>query len=343
MRILIIGGTRFIGPYVVRHLVGAGDHEVTLFHRGETEADLPPDVRHIHGDRHDLPAFADVFRRLAPDVVLDMIAYTEQDALALMRAFRGLARRVVALSSADVYRAYGCLLRLQSGPPDPIPLAEDAPLRDVLYPYRMKAAGPDDPAYNYEKILVERGVMGDARLPGTILRLPAVYGPGDFQHRLFEYLKRMDDGRPVILLEEARAAWRWTRGDVESVAAGIALAATNERAQNHIYNVGEMDALTEAEWVRAIGHATGWKGEVIAVPKEMLPAGNAPDFALEHHLAVDSSRIREELGYREQVSRDEALKQVVEWERAHPPEQFDPQQFDYAAEDAVLERMEKAT
>ena len=130
---------------------------------------------------------------------------------------------------------------------------------------------------------------------------------------------------------------------MESVAAGIALAATNERAQNHIYNVGEMDALTEAEWVRAIGHAAGWKGEVIAVPKEMLPAGNAPDFALEHHLAVDSSRIREELGYREQVSRDEALKQVVEWERAHPPEQFDPQQFDYAAEDAVLERMEKAT
>jgi nucleoside-diphosphate-sugar epimerase len=339
MRILIIGGTRFLGPYVVRRLVEAGGHDVTVFHRGETEADLPHGLRHLHGDRHDLHAFHDEFRQFAPQVVLDMIAYTEQDARDLMRAFKGLAERIVALSSADVYRAYGCLLRLQSGAPDAIPLTEDAPLRDVLYPYRAKAAGMDDPAYHYEKILVERVVMSEAQLPGTVLRLPAVYGPGDFQHRLFEYLKRMDDGRPLILLEEARARWRWTRGDVESVADAIALAVTDERATARIYNVGESDTLTEAEWVRCIGRAAGWTGEVVSVPKGMLPGWMVADFAREHHLAVDSSRIREELGYSEHISRDTALKQAVEWERAHPPEKIDPQQFDYAAEDAVLEKL----
>ena len=53
MNIFVIGGTRFVGPHVVRRLVDAG-HNVTVFHRGETEADLPPAVCHIYGDRRDL-------------------------------------------------------------------------------------------------------------------------------------------------------------------------------------------------------------------------------------------------------------------------------------------------
>src|ERR1044072_430831 len=277
MNILIIGGTRFVGPEVAERLVEAG-HYVTLFHRGETEADLSPGVRHIHGDRHDLPAFRAAFKRLAPQVVLDMVSYTEQDATDLVRAVKGVAERTVVLSSADVYRACGCLLGLQPGTPGALPLTEDAPLRDALYPYRAKAASGSDPAYDYEKILVERVVMSDAQLPGTVLRLPAVYGHGDFQHRLFEYLKRMDDGRPFILLEEAHARWLWTRGYVDDLADAIALAVTDKRAANRIYNIGDKDALTEAEWVRAVGHAAGWKGEVIAVPKEKMPGGMAADF-----------------------------------------------------------------
>src|SRR5258708_19715971 len=79
--------------------------------------------------------------------------------------------------------------------------------------------------------------MGDRDLPGTVLRLPMVYGPGDYQHRLFSYLKRMDDNRPVILLDEAEAQWRWTHGYVENVADAIALALTDELAPDRIYNV----------------------------------------------------------------------------------------------------------
>src|SRR5438067_6886729 len=180
MRILVIGGTRFIGPYVVRRLADEG-HSVTLFHRGETETNLPAGVKEIDGDRHDLSSFAAEFKTLAPDVVLDMISYTKEDARNLMKVFRDVAHRVVAISSADVYRAYGRLLRMESGEPDPVPLSEDAPLRESFYPHRAHAKGLDDFAYNYEKILVERVVMSDAALPGTVLRLPAVYGVGDPQ------------------------------------------------------------------------------------------------------------------------------------------------------------------
>src|SRR5690349_13239697 len=128
MRILIIGGTRFMGPHVVRHLIGAG-HEVTPFHRGETKIELAG-VNQFYGDRHALSSFRAEFKGVAPDVVLDMIPYTEEDALSLMRVFKGIAGRVVAISSADVYRAYGRLLGLETGAPDPVPIHEDAPLRE---------------------------------------------------------------------------------------------------------------------------------------------------------------------------------------------------------------------
>ena len=102
-------------------------------------------------------------------------------------------------------------------------------------------------------------IMTEAQLPGTVLRLPMVYGPGDYaQRRLLPYLKRMDDGRSAILLGKTMASWRWTKGYVENVAAAIALAVTNENAAGRIYNIGESKTRTEAAWVRAIGRAAGW-------------------------------------------------------------------------------------
>lgn len=339
MRILVIGGTSFIGPHVVRQLLERGA-EVTVFHRGQTQAELSPAVKHIYGERRNLPAFVKEFETLAPEVVLDMFPYTEQDAQTLMQTFKGLARRVVGISSADVYRAFGRLLRLESGAVDPTPLGEDAPLRESRYPHRAHASGPEDWKYHYDKILVERALMNEPKLPCTILRLPAVYGPGDKQHRLFEYLKRMDDGRPVILLDKELSRWRWTRGYVENVAAAIALAATDERTANRIYNAGEREALSEKEWIENIGRAAGWKGEVVVLPKESLPEQNNVDYA--HEPVTDTSRLRDELNYDEHVSRREALQRTIAWERKHPPAEVNPAQFDYAAEDEIIARHQQS-
>jgi len=180
--------------------------------------------------------------------------------------------------------------------------------------------------------------MGDPALPGTVLRLPAVYGPHDYHHRLFYYLKRMDDRRPAIALDEQIARWRWTRGYVENVAVAIALAVIDERAVSRVYNVGEEQALTEANWVRAIGRAADWEGEVVVVPRDRLPVSLRwwGEAAMEQEWAVDTTRIRTELGYVERIPRDEALRRTVAWERSNPPTDFPPALFDYAAEDAVL-------
>jgi nucleoside-diphosphate-sugar epimerase len=339
MRVLIIGGTAFTGPHIVRRLCELG-HEVVVFHRGQTEADLPQTVRHIYGDRDHLEDYAGDLRAFAPEVVLDTMLITEQQAQTVMRTFKGTARRIVAISSQDVYRAYGRLIHLEPGPVEPVPIAEDAPLREKFYPYREQADGPEHRFYHYEKIVVERAIMGDPDLPGSILRWPMVYGPRDRQHRTFEYLKRMDDGRPAILLEESAARWQWTKGYVENIAAAVVLALTDERATGRVYNVGEQDTQTWVEWVRAIGRAAGWKGRVVVVPRERLPESMLPGHNTDQHLLTDTARIREELGYKQVVAREEGLRRTVAWERANPPKRFDPKAFDYEAEDAVLIALE---
>lgn len=345
MRILVIGGTGFIGPYVVRRLVDSG-HVVTVCHRGQTEADLPAEVKHIHhptlayGDRSCFAELADEFRRIAPEVVLDTTNYVERDAQALMRTFRGIARRVVVLSSIDVYRAFGRVRHTEPGPPDPMPLTEDSPLREKFFPMRgetpREASDPWQWVDDSEKILVERTVMSDSALPGTVLRCPAVYGPGDGQHRLFIYVKRMVDQRPAFLMDEGSASWRWSYGYVENVAHAIGLAISDERSIGRIYNVAEAEALTTAERIKRIGKAAGWEGKIIIVTKDQLPAHLKPDINTDQHWAVDTTRIREELGYQETVPQAEALRQTVAWELANPPKEIDPKYFDYADEDALL-------
>ncbi len=338
MKILIIGGTRFIGLEVVQQLHRSG-HQVVVFSRGRTQVELPTGVQRITGDRKQLGNYKGEFQQVSPDVVLDMIPITEGDSLAFVNTFRGIAQRVVVVSSQDVYRAYGLLIDIESGPVESTPLTEDAPLRQVLYPYRGETPrAVDDPSQyldDYDKILVEGTILGDSELPGTVLRLPMVYGPGDYQHRLYPYLKRMDDGRPAIILDEGLAQWRWTRGYVENVAAAIVLAVTDERAVGRIYNVGEIEALPMVEWVRETGKAAGWNGQVIAIPRDQLPDYLKSGINTDHHLITDSSRIRNELNYQEIVSLDDGMARTVAWERQHPPENVDPNQFDYDAENAL--------
>lgn len=311
MRVLVLGGTGFSGPFLVRRLDELG-HEVTVFHRGQQEADLPASVRRIRGTLENPTA---ELRRSAPDVVIHMWAMTEGDARSFLALFGGAAGRAVVISSGDVYRAYGRLQRAESGPPDPAPIAEDGPLRESRYPYAGNAADESsDWMRRYDKILVEQALLEQRELPVTILRYPAVYGPGDRYHRFRGWLRQIEAGNEVPL-QDTYAQWRWTHGYVENVAEATALAATDARAAGRVYNVGEAETLSVMERVEELGRATGWEGRVLAVRADELPSEQRMPQDFAHHLVMDSTRIRQELGFRERVSRGECLARTVAWER----------------------------
>ncbi|HZQ50970.1 MAG TPA: NAD-dependent epimerase/dehydratase family protein [Bryobacteraceae bacterium] len=338
MRILLIGATGFIGSHVARQLAGLG-HEVCVFHRGITRPPVP--VTEIVGDRNDLRPHVERFRALRPDAVVDFVLSDGKQAEQLVEAFCSLTARIIAISSGDVYRACGILHGFESGPLQPVPLTEESELRTSRNVYSSEALSHLRSIFpwlgdEYDKIPVEHVVMNTPGLEGTILRLPMVYGPGDPLHRLFPYLKRMDDKRPAILLQDDTARWRGPRGYVENVAAAIVLATVSNSAAGRIYNVGGQETLCEADWVREIGSVAHWNGAVVAFSKDALPPHLRVPYRSEQHWEMSSARIRKELGYKEPVDFTAALERTIAWERANPPSQIDPKQFDYAAEDAAL-------
>jgi nucleoside-diphosphate-sugar epimerase len=79
--------------------------------------------------------------------------------------------------------------------------------------------------------------------------------------------------------------------------------------------VGEREALTEREWIGRIARVTGWSGRVGPVDPHDLPPSLRLPYDWRHHVVVDTSRIRRELGYAERTDPPEAMTRTVEWER----------------------------
>jgi nucleoside-diphosphate-sugar epimerase len=337
MKILLIGGSGFVGPSTAAALLQSG-HQVTIFHRGRTR--VPEGVDEILGDRQFLQDHQPEFRRQKFDVVVDFVLSSGRRAQELMDTFRGLTGRVVALSSMDVYRAMGVFYGFEPGGLQELPLTEDSDLRTSRNVYsaealaRVRAVYPwvDD---EYDKIPVEQAVLSDSKLPGTVVRLPMIYGPGDPLHRFHPVLKRIDDGRKQILFPDDVAPLRTPRGYVHDVGAAIALAAVSSQSAGRIYNVCEAESFGELDWARKIAAATGWRGEFVVLPHDRVPRHLHWPGNTAQHLVGSSERIRKELGYRELLPREEAIRQTITWERANPPAVV-LAQFDYSAEDQAI-------
>lgn len=337
MKVLLIGGSGFIGPHTAAALLQSG-HQVTVFHRGRTSA--PKGAEEILGDRQFLQDHQPEFRRQKFDVVVDFVLSSARQAVQLMDTFRGIAGRVVALSSMDVYRAWGVFYGFDTGSLQELPLTEDSELRASrnVYPpevlERLRTIYPWVDV-EYDKIPVEQAVLSEPKLPGTVLRLPMIYGPGDPVQRFRPILKRMDDGRRQIIFADVDAAMRTPRGYVENVAVAIALAATSPQASGRIYNVCETEFFGELEWARKIAAATGWSGEFVVLPHDQTPKHLLWPGNTRQHIVASSECIRKELGYQESVAREEAIRCTIDWDRAHPPA-LPLAQFDYPAEDEAL-------
>jgi nucleoside-diphosphate-sugar epimerase len=286
-RVLVVGGTGFIGPWVVRGLCEAGCR-VTVFHRGAHRAELPAVIHEVVHRSAAMPVvdFPGEIVEIRPEIVVHMIAMGQADARAAVVTFAGYARRFVVLSSGDVYRAYGRFTGLEPGPIEKGPLTEDSPLRGVLYPYRAQAKTCEDLAHYYEKILVEDEFLRGSGSTATILRLPKVYGPvGNSDLR-------------TVYAWRNHPNWRWTHGYVENVAAAIVLAAIHPAAGGRVYNVGE-------EHTPAVGE------RLASLPGSNIEPSDDEGRNFEQDIVYDSTRLRRELGYKEPVAYSEGIRRTL--------------------------------
>jgi 2'-hydroxyisoflavone reductase len=183
MRILMIGGTRFIGRHVVSAALDRG-HQVTIFHRGRTGSDLFPDVEHRTGDRNeDLSALAEG----EWDATVDTCAYYPRQVQELADALGGRGGRHLLVSSVSAY-----------APADGPGTTEDGPLAELDDP---TVEDVTDQTYGGLKVLCERAAV-ERHGPSTVLVRPTyVVGPDDYTWRFPWWVARIARGGEVLVPE----------------------------------------------------------------------------------------------------------------------------------------------
>ncbi|MDR1494089.1 MAG: NAD-dependent epimerase/dehydratase family protein [Planctomycetaceae bacterium] len=303
MKILVIGGTNFIGPAVTEQLTLFG-HEVILFHRN-VASNIP--YRQFQGDCNSIDDVGKALETTEPDAIIHTIALFQNQIDVLEQVLRGKKRRVVILSSIDVYKAYEIFCGLSNASVVPAPFDEQAELRNVLYLYRGKL--DTDFAYDYEKILVEKAALQSPALDAIILRLGMVYGRNDPNHRFSEPIQKMYQNVKQIELSENTAGFRSSKCYVKDVAYGVKLA-TESNIRNEIYNLAAQKTLTELEWYQEIARLMNWRGNIVVTQKDFAPKKTNP----KQHLIADTTKIREQLNYKEIFSIHEGLTDTIRWE-----------------------------
>jgi len=180
MRILVIGGTAFVGRHIAQAALDTG-HDVTLFHRGQTGADLFPRATHLTGDRNgDLSALAGG----RWDATIDVCGYFPRQVRSLAAALAGRGGRYVFISSVSAY-----------SPSVPPLYTESAPLADIGDP---DAAEVTPENYGGLKVACER-VSAELFGPGTtIIRPTYVIGPHDGSYRFTWWVDRVARGGTVL-------------------------------------------------------------------------------------------------------------------------------------------------
>lgn len=335
MRVLVIGGTGFIGSYVVSKLNQTVD-EVYVLHRGRTDREFPAGVKSVICDRSKQKELSRTMTEVAPDVVIDMIPRTAQETWSVLQSVPQNLKRLVIISSIDVYRAYNRLRKIELGEPDATPIKEDGPLREILFPYRGNAVDALHTSYMYEKLLVEGLTRSEMKIPSTILRLPVVFGPNDPQSRTFVYVSRMNDKRPTLLLGKKQSNWKVTRGYVEDVADVIAACALKDDGESHVFNVGEREPVNERQWVEELARTMNWDGEILEIDDSQLPSHLIEDFDWNQDLTIDCSSVKEYLGSAKVTEMEEALAKTVRWQIDNSPLEKKNDPAEYGAEDKLI-------
>ncbi len=234
MNFAFLGGTRFIGPFIVRLLVDQG-HRVSVYHTGRTMGDLPPGVDRVILDRKNRGQTTDALRRHRPEAIIDMIGMDEEDVAEVINADIPL-KHYVFCSSTAIYGKIG----------------EDTP--DESY-----KPGPDS-AYTTGKIdceeLLDR-TFKESAFPSTSLRLAHPYGPLDqllyCAGRESLFLDRMRSGRPILI--PGNGETRVHSIYVEDAARAFLHVLCREECFGRTYNLAGEQILTLNEYFESIARA----------------------------------------------------------------------------------------
>src|SRR5579872_458821 len=291
MHSLVIGGTRNLGPSIVRALLEQG-HGVTVFNRGQTPDDLPPDVERLRGDRTDREQLKKALSKREFDLVIDTTLYNAAEAEAVVELFAGRIGRYVFLSTGQVY-----LVRL----------GLERPFREEDYsgpvmdePPESNVSDHQNWVYGFEKRAAEdvfARAWEQREFPFTSLRLPIVNSERDHYDRLYGYFLRLQDGGPILIPEGDGLPLRHVYG--EDVTQAIVRLASMNGGQGTAYNISQDETMSLESFLVLLAGLTGFPLSLVRVSREelereaMLP--DCSPFSGKWMSSLDNRRSKEEL------------------------------------------------
>ena len=321
MRVLVIGGTLFIGKLLVKRLLASG-HDVTLLHR-RPEHPFGRRVRNVIADRNDGAAIKAALAGQRFDAVYD-IAYdwergtTGAQVEATAKAIPGDLSRYIFMSSVA---AYG----------DGLNHAEDDPLASDMHgnDYVRNKAGSERALFR---------MYHESRFPVVTMRPPFVYGPENPFYREAFFWDRMRLDRPVIIPGDGNRLMQFVY--VNDLVEACFNALTKHTAPGRAFNVADDKPLTQVEAVMEFAKAAGRQPSIIRVPREIIArnGGNAFEEPLYFGQYYDLPPITEAVGRVKRVLNvaltpfAAGLKETYKWYGRHA----EPRGTDFAFEDKLI-------
>ena len=334
MKILLIGGTGTISSAITRQLAAAG-HDLWLLNRGTRRNEVPQGVKQVIVDIDDTE---EVLRQLGDaqfDAVCEFIGFLPSQVERDIRLFRGRTRQYVYISSASAY---------------------NKPARSHIITEGTTLANPHW-EYSRNKIACEELLMREYRdngFPATIVRpshtyceraVPvSVHGPKGS----WPVLRRMLDGKPVIIQGDGSSLWTLTWN--EDFARGFIGLLGNPKAIGEAFQIMSDESLTWTQIYECVGNALHVTVKPYYVASEFLAAVAPKEWDFEGNLLGDKSvtvvfdctKLKRAVPGFQAVTRfDQGVRRCVEYLLAHPEMQVEDPEFDRWC-DRVVEMQEQA-
>ena len=282
MRILMMGGTRFIGVYLTKVLIEQGD-EVVLFNRGNHPSPVEG-VKQIQGDRKDAAQLKEKLVGESFDAIFDNNGRELSDTQPLVEIFNGKLKHFIYVSSAGVY------------------------LPTTQMPHRE--GDSVDPNSRHKGKHHTEAYLADSGIPWTSVRPCYIYGPQNYNDLEAWFFDRLVRNRPIPIPGNGRFMTQF--GHIQDLAIAMASILGNDAAIGKIYNVSGDRYVTFDGLAYACAEAAGKSAEEVKLihydPKQ-FDFGKRKAFPVrQQHFFTDIERAKTDLNWQPKYDLISGLK-----------------------------------
>ena len=311
MRILIMGGTRFIGVYLTKVLVEQG-HEVVLFNRGNKPAPVTG-VRQIHGDRKEAEQLKDKLAAESFDVIFDNNGRELSDTKPLVEIFKDRVKHFIYVSSAGVYLKSHQMPHIEGDAVDP----------------NSRHKGK----HQTEAYLAESGI------PWTSIRPTYIYGSQNYNDLEAWFFDRLVRNRPLPIPGNGLHFTQF--GHVQDLAVGMAQVIGNSQAIGQIYNLSGDRYVTFDGLAYACAEAVGKSPDEVKIvhyDPSNFDFGKRKAFPLRvQHFFADVTKAKRDLDWKPQYDLVSGLKESLE--NDYLASGRDSTEIDFSLDEMILGKM----